>query len=556
MAKQSISLGSSANDGTGSTLRAGGDLINDNFNEIYTLIGDGTDLSLSGLTLPSATLSGNATITSIVSSSAFTIDAANNINLDSDTGQVIIKDGGTTIASLLNSSTDFIIESATSDKDIIFKVNDGGSSTEVMRIDGDVPAVLLPQNVEMRFTDSQESIKSDGSNLILKSGNQAYTIPATDGSADQFLKTNGSGVLSFATVNTTTAFDDVTAGDAAVNVTTTAGNITIDAQGSDTDIIFKGTDGSSDITPMTIDMSDAGAILLTGGKIDLQNAGSQSVINFYCESSNAHYAALQAPAHSDFSGNITLTLPATTDTLVGKATIDTLTNKRLTTPKINEDVDVSATSTEINVLDGITASTAELNKLDGVTATTSEINKLASAGTLLQAGKQTIWVPATAMTPTASNGCANLATVETTAGRPDMNVLDFDKDSDEFAQFSVAFPKSWNAGTVTFQFYWSGNASTDGVAMSLQGVAFADNDSIDTAYGTAVVVQDDAQGAVEELLVSAESSAITIAGSPGDNELVYFRIGRDVSDSNDDMAADCRLHGVKLFFTTDAANDA
>ena len=80
------------------------------------------------------------------------------------------------------------------------------------------------------------------------------------------------------------------------------------------------------------------------------------------------------------------------------------------------------------------------------------------------------------------------------------------------------------------------SADTNGVSMNLQGVAFADNDSIDTAYGTAVVVDDDAQGAVEEMLVSAESAAITIAGSPGANELAYFRIGRDVSDSNDDMA--------------------
>ena len=191
-----------------------------------------------------------------------------------------------------------------------------------------------------------------------------------------------------------------------------------------------------------------------------------------------------------------------------------------------------------------------------VTSTAAELNKLDGAGTLAQAGKHTIWVPAQAMTPTASNGCAVLATVETTSGRPDMNVLDFDKDSDEFAQFSVAFPKSWNAGTITFQFFWSGIAATTGVAMSLQGVSFADNDSIDTAYGTAVVVQDDAQGAVEELLVSAESGAVTIAGSPGDNELCYFRVGRDVSDGNDDMAGDCRLHGIKLLFTTDAANDA
>jgi hypothetical protein len=184
------------------------------------------------------------------------------------------------------------------------------------------------------------------------------------------------------------------------------------------------------------------------------------------------------------------------------------------------------------------------------------VGDITSGGNAVKvAGKESMWIPALAMKPTVSNGCASHASVETTSGRPDMIVLDFDKDSDEFAQFNVAFPKSWNAGTVTFQFYWSGIAATTGVAMSLQGVAFADNDSIDTAYGTAVVVQDDAQGAVEEMLVSPESGAITIAGSPGGSELTYFRIGRDVSDSNDDMAGDCRLHGIKLFFTTNAKND-
>ena len=47
MAKQSLGLGSSANDNTGDTLRAGGDKINDNFNEIYTAIGNGTTLNVS-----------------------------------------------------------------------------------------------------------------------------------------------------------------------------------------------------------------------------------------------------------------------------------------------------------------------------------------------------------------------------------------------------------------------------------------------------------------------------------------------------------------------------
>ena len=55
MAKQSINIGSTANDGTGSTLRDGGDLINDNFNEIYTKLGDGSTLT-SAITATATTL--------------------------------------------------------------------------------------------------------------------------------------------------------------------------------------------------------------------------------------------------------------------------------------------------------------------------------------------------------------------------------------------------------------------------------------------------------------------------------------------------------------------
>ena len=180
----------------------------------------------------------------------------------------------------------------------------------------------------------------------------------------------------------------------------------------------------------------------------------------------------------------------------------------------------------------------------------------ANSAAVKVAGTETIWVPANAMTPTTSNPCADIAAVETTSGRPDMYVLDFDKDSDEHAQFAIAFPKSWNLGTITFQVFWSGIAATTGVSWGLQGVGMPDNSTIDVAYGTAVVVDDDAQGAVEELLVSAVSGAVTIAGTPADDDLTYFRIFRDVSDSNDDMNGDARLHGIKIFYTTDAKNDA
>ena len=61
------------------------------------------------------------------------------------------------------------------------------------------------------------------------------------------------------------AADDLTAGDAAVTLATTSGNITIDAQGNDTDIIFKGTDGGSDITALTLDMSAGGTARFANG---------------------------------------------------------------------------------------------------------------------------------------------------------------------------------------------------------------------------------------------------------------------------------------------------
>ena len=173
------------------------------------------------------------------------------------------------------------------------------------------------------------------------------------------------------------------------------------------------------------------------------------------------------------------------------------------------------------------------------------------------AGTDTIWIPAAAMRPTSSNGCAAITDVETTSGRPDMQVLDFDPSSDEHAQFQISMPKSWNEGTITAQFYWTTTATdTDGVSWAIQGVCVSDNDTIDVAYGTAIVVDDSALGAAEDLCVTAATGAITVGGSPAAGDLAFFRVFRDVSDSNDDMGEDARLIGVKIFFTTNAATDA
>ena len=74
-----------------------------------------------------------------------------------------------------------------------------------------------------------------------------------------------------------------------------------------------------------------------------------------------------------------ISMPTATTTLVGTGTTDTLTNKTLTSPKINEDVAVTSTATEINILDGVTASTAEINYLDITTLGTTEASKVVTA---------------------------------------------------------------------------------------------------------------------------------------------------------------------------------
>ena len=170
------------------------------------------------------------------------------------------------------------------------------------------------------------------------------------------------------------------------------------------------------------------------------------------------------------------------------------------------------------------------------------------------AGKETIWVPASAMYPNTTNGCADLEQVELSNG-PEIKTLDFDKDSDEFAQFAVAFPKSWNESTVTFQAYFTADSTNTGtVSWALNGVSCADNDTINVAFGTAVAPTAKAHsGTANDLDVTAESGAVTIAGSPSTDEEVFFQIQRDVSE--DSLTADAKLLGIKLFFTTDAAND-
>jgi len=179
-----------------------------------------------------------------------------------------------------------------------------------------------------------------------------------------------------------------------------------------------------------------------------------------------------------------------------------------------------------------------------------------ATGAIKIAGKETIWIPAAAMYAATTNG-ADGEQVETTATRPDMKVFDFDASTKQYTQFTIAMPKSWNEGTLTYQVYWAPSTTNTGNAIfGLQGVACADGDTIDVAYGTAIEVTDAGIGTVEDQQITAESSAMTVAGSPAAGEQSYFQLYRDAADGSDTFTGECRVLGIKLFFTTDAANDA
>jgi hypothetical protein len=250
----------------------------------------------------------------------------------------------------------------------------------------------------------------------------------------------------------------------------------------------------------------------------------------------------------------------------------TLTNKTLTSPKIgtsildtsgNELVLLTATGSAVNEFTLANAATGNGPTLSATGETNVDINlnpkgsgvlKSATAAIKI-AGKETMWVPATAMYPTTTNP-ATANQVETTALRPDMKVMDFADSADDFAQFSVAMPKSWNLGTITYQVFWTPSTTNTGNCIfGLQGVGVANDDTADIAFGTGVEVTDAGGGAVEDVLVTSVSSACTIAGTPADDDYTFFQVYRDAADGSDTFTGDARLLGIKLFYTTDAAND-
>ena len=142
-----------------------------------------------------------------------------------------------------------------------------GASIFIVEISGAVGGTITP---------SDTSVTADKLNTALLTGHT--DIGANLADADLFLVDDGAGgtlrkvaASRIKTYAGGAALDDITTGDAASTLATSAGDITIDAQGGDTDIIFKGTDDTTDTTFLTLDGSDLGTATFNGRILTAQD---------------------------------------------------------------------------------------------------------------------------------------------------------------------------------------------------------------------------------------------------------------------------------------------
>jgi hypothetical protein len=136
-----------------------------------------------------------------------------------------------------------------------------------------------------------------------------------------------------------------------------------------------------------------------------------------------------------------------------------------------------------------------------------------------------------------------------------MLTLDFEDALQKYAVALWAPPKRWDRGTLTFQVYWMGYNS-GGVVFSLQADAISNDDQLDDAWaGTAIEVADTFILS-EDLHITPESAAVTVAGSPADGDLLKLRLSRVVGSGSDTIAGSVYVIGVKVFWTSDQGNDA
>ena len=222
------------------------ELYHDNSKKLETASGG---VTVTG-SVNATSFTGDGTNLTITSSNTTTIDSTNSIFLKSAQSTHFRK-GSTNYLTISDSSSDAVITSAVQDKDIIFKGDDNGSAITALTLDmSEGGAAIFNDNITLSgnkkviFGTADENINGDGSNV---------------------LNINSGGAINLAgnSTNITSASTNIanfsSQGSKLFVMTNSSQSVILETDVSDKDLIFRGNDGGSVITALTLDMSEAGA---------------------------------------------------------------------------------------------------------------------------------------------------------------------------------------------------------------------------------------------------------------------------------------------------------
>ena len=288
------------------------------------------------------------------------------------------------------------------------------------------------------------------------------------------------------------AADDITAGDSAVNITTSSGNITIDAAANDSDIIFKGTDDSSDITMLTLDGSAAGLAIFNdsitvGDNLNLTT--DSAVINFGADSDTTL-------THTDGTG---LTLNSTNKLCFNDAS---------------------------QFIQGASATVLDIAATDEIELTATLIDVV---GTLAVSGTATL-----AGILSMSDGSAGAPSI-TNTGDTNTGLLFSAADKMQFTSGGTAQFTMENGGIipVTDNDIDLGTASLEFKNVYVDGTVFTDA----LGFGTTVMTLPTADGNANQILITDGSGALSFTDNSGGTSWQSVKTGNYTASAGEGIFA-------------------